>query len=554
MIDNMRNNMTNQFFPKFPIGFLLTGLFLFVVFFLLLVGDIGFQGDDWWIFGIPYWNSFPGSLWIYAQESSRPIEGLYWISMYELFGLNKPAFLAGSISLLAVSCVLMSKSLYNAFPGYGSWAITSGLLAFVISPLANLTFMLHTDNSRISSLFFWTSCLLFQSWAKNPNRLVTLLWPIIFYCLSALTYENCVLLIFSIPFLTYPVFKSQKADCSSSIFLMRLAVAIMVCFGFFLTIRFMVFEGGAVGHSSLFPSAGLICSYVVTLFQYLVYPLKNVDANVGNLTWALGFVSFVFLVLVKYNRGISKAYPSSNEFSFKRDLAYMSLCSISVMCLGVAPYLIAGYSPDLGFTSQSRIFSSAGFGAAALISILATMSDLKKSVGRVIGFFLLTFVFLSALSQISLREDWIQAKEYRDNVTSKLLTEVPEVKKGSNFLFLDLQWYLGDKAVVFQGVDGIKEWIRILYKNPQVNAFFLYSAESSGDNDREKPAVITPKGLKVRGSALEGLLPLNSLILMERKGDSLELLSSVKDADNKILALWNDIESIETNHELILRK
>lgn len=536
---------------QIPLGLLLSCFVISIVFFICLVGDIGFQGDDWWIFGIPYWNNFPDSLLIYAKESKRPIEGFYWILMYEMFGLYEPAFLAGSLVLLAVSCLLMTKCLFMAFPDYKNWALMSGLLAFVITPLANLIFMLHTDNSRISCIFFWVSTLLFQNWAKEPEKNSRLFLPTLFYCLATLTYENCALLIFSIPFLVTPVFKLYNVNDSIRKFLRKLCLAISVSFAAFVAIRFIIFQGGAVSHKSLTPPTELAFSYIRILLDYLLVPMTTIELNLKNLLWASLFTSFAYMISIGCSRNHVVTPMLSKQSSDKFNLVCMSLVSFSILGFGMAPYLLAGYSPELGFTSQSRIYSSAGFGVAAIVCLPLIFCRGKRAFSQSVGFLLLAFIFVNALSQISLRTDWIQARVYRDNITKSLLTSVPKVDKQANFLFLDLQWYISNNAVVFQGVDGINEWIKILYKNRKAHAYFLYTSQDDQNKDGEKSAIVTSKGIIPRGAALRGPLPLDRLILTERKGDEVTVLKSISKNDDKILAIWEGMDSIKTNYELI---
>jgi hypothetical protein len=188
----------------------------------VLVGDIGFQGDDWWIFSFPFWSPFPQSLWEYTAAAKRPVEGLYWISLFEVFRFNRVVYYLFSLFLLAGSCLLMRSCLMRSFPGRNAPATMSMLFAFVLPPVSNLIYMIHTDNSRISMVFFWLSVIAFQRWAARSGSWSGLMTPILIYCLSVLTYENTSLLIFSIPFFIWPVFAcrflSSHALLSHAIF------------------------------------------------------------------------------------------------------------------------------------------------------------------------------------------------------------------------------------------------------------------------------------------------------------------------------------------------
>ena len=98
-----------------------------------LTGDIGFEGDDWWIFSWAYWNTFPHSLLVYARESLRPVEGIYYITLFELVGFNKTAFHLGSLLLLAGACTFMALCLIRAFPGRHTLAAATAFFTFFAS-------------------------------------------------------------------------------------------------------------------------------------------------------------------------------------------------------------------------------------------------------------------------------------------------------------------------------------------------------------------------------------------------------------------------------------
>ena len=103
-------------FGKSYLLFLAGGLGLYCVLVTAITGDIGFNGDDWSVLSFPYWNNFSNSLILYARKFLRPMEGFYWISLFELFGFNKVAFHLCSLLLLAGAAVLMGVSLDRRFP------------------------------------------------------------------------------------------------------------------------------------------------------------------------------------------------------------------------------------------------------------------------------------------------------------------------------------------------------------------------------------------------------------------------------------------------------
>ncbi len=119
---------------------------------------------------------------LYAHKFLRPMEGFYWISLFELFGFNKVAFHLCSLLLLAGAAVLMGVSLDRAFPGRRTCVSMAVLLAFFLPPVSCLTYVLFTDNSRLSMLLFWASVITFQRWAQKSSPWRGLALPVVFVC------------------------------------------------------------------------------------------------------------------------------------------------------------------------------------------------------------------------------------------------------------------------------------------------------------------------------------------------------------------------------------
>ena len=152
----------------------------------ILIGNIGFQGDDWWQFSWPYWYSFPNSIWEYARASRRPIEGLYTVLSFEIFGLNRVLFTLSALLLSVGSCLAMGACLNRAFPRRKTLVVLAVFFGFLLTPLSNLIYMFHTDNSRLSMLLFWTSILAFQHWAGASKSWLGLTLPVILYLAASL--------------------------------------------------------------------------------------------------------------------------------------------------------------------------------------------------------------------------------------------------------------------------------------------------------------------------------------------------------------------------------
>jgi hypothetical protein len=520
----------------------------------LLIGNIGFQGDDWWQFSWPHWHDFPYSIWEYAKASSRPVEGFYTVLTFELFGLNRVFYTLTALLLSGGACLLMGSCLRRAFPGKDSLVVLSVAFAFLIPTASNLIYMFHTDNSRISALFFWVSAWSFQRWAAGQKPWSGLIVPSLLYLLAAFTYENTTFLIFAVPLLVWPVHVLNRNNVDDRTFLMRIVAGVATCFAFFVLARFAVFSGGAVGHRSLIPSATLIWSYMSNLMWYLVTPFRLQTIDSMSLMWGLAAALMIALLLFLAVRNEQDTRNTGQ--AFEQSSFYLVILGFAILALGILPYLMAGYDSSPGFTSQSRIYSSGSFGLAILLATALTgsasswMLSIKKAVAVVMIAFMAFFL-------AGLRNDWLKAADMRDRIAASLLRQVPNVTPGTTFLFVDLQSYIIEndigKAVVFQGVDGIGEFVRMLYKKQNLHAYFVYPDETNITNSEDREASVSQKGLVTRGSGDRPPIPLNTLLILKREGNNMVLVDKLSSDEKDAAIQWNGLTEIHSNRDLILQ-
>jgi hypothetical protein len=429
----------------------------------------------------------------------------------------------------------------------------STLFAFVFPSVSHLIYMFHTDNSRLSVLLFWLSVLGFQRWTRGSTSWSGLLVPISLYCLATLTYENTTFLIFAVPLFIWPVRVQCRNGLSDREFLMRLGAGVGMGFVAFLAIRFGVFSGGAVGHRALIPPLGLVEDYLANLAFYCLMPFRELSTDKAAWVWGIGTALLAACLL----RGASSADDRVDRThdGWEQSPAYIALLGLALPVLGTLPYLLAGYDPDPGFTSQSRVFSSASFGLPILMALAATAWT-DKTVRAVTATAALVVLAFMAVFLAGLRGDWQAAAEDRDDLCADLLRQVPDVKPGTTFLFLDLQWYLSrggvDRAVVFQGVDGLGEFIRMIYGKKDVYAYFLYPRDLPSVEDKGRTATASPEGFMARGSAVRPPIPLESLLIFKRVGTKLVLVDHISAQDAAASVNWKGISSIHSNRELIV--
>ncbi|MGC8907578.1 MAG: hypothetical protein ACP5M0_09055, partial [Desulfomonilaceae bacterium] len=201
----------------------------------VVAGDIGFQGDDWWVLSFPYWHAFPQSVAAYARAALRPIEGLYWISLFELFGMHRPPYLFASLALNALASSLFALCLLRLYPQQPRLAIWAALFSFFLPLTSPLVFVMHTDNSRLAMVFFWAAALSAQTGINGSSWRIAL--AVALYLLSVLTYENASLLIFALPF--FAPRQAGRAVLNRRV-VTRTGIVIVVGFLGFLAMRFLL--------------------------------------------------------------------------------------------------------------------------------------------------------------------------------------------------------------------------------------------------------------------------------------------------------------------------
>ena len=553
----------------------LAGIFLiYSLVVILFSGDIGFDGDDWWVLGWAYWHHFPQSIIGYASEFLRPVEGVYWISMFQLFGFNSLAFHLCSFLLMVGACILMGRCLQNAFPNRSDFVVLAVIFAFFLPTVSSLTYLVFTDNSRLSMLIFWGCVVAFQFWARTPLSISRLIPPISLYLLSFLTYEASSFLIFVIPLLVWPVHKRVQ-NCSDKKFLFIVGTALVVSFGAALIIRFLFLNGGVVVNKTLIPSWELFWTYFALLPFYMIAPFTYFPINYW--VWIISLVAIIcFGAAIFYSLSMpgmrSSAATNLDVSAYQR--AYILALGLMILLLGVAPYQIAGYGSEtpkivdtvvakwsglsnvktdwFNFNEASRIYSSGSFGIAIILSALAT--TWKSARIRCVGVITAMIVIgMMILFHVGLSLDWQEAAEIRRNIIQSLVAQVPNVTPKTNFVFLDLESY-HKRAAVIRGWAGLRELVRLLYSEKSLGAWYVYDNTEENPNTCEQQAIVLPNGFASRGLSLDKPAPHSSLLVMKRSGDSLIMLNNITPSDllKDAEISWRQYGKLSSNPNRIL--
>jgi hypothetical protein len=552
------------------------GLISYCVLLAVFTGDFGFDGDDWWVLSWPYWHTFPGSVVSYAQEFLRPVEGLYWTALFELVGFNRVAFHVCSLLLLAGASILMGLCLRNAFPGRRFFVELAAVLAFFLPTVSCLTYVVFTDNSRLSLVLFWASVLAFQRWATRSRSWLGLVGPVFLYLLSFLTYEASSFLLFMVPFLVWPVFQRTGNTSDGKALLVRLCVGVFGGFAVAVAVRMLFLNGGAVGQSHFLPPLSLVLSYLGLLPFYVIEPFTALFNSQEAWQIGLPLAGLVVIFVVALHRkaeGSNRTARSARSLTDRR-IAYPVLLGGGIMLLGMLPYQMAGYgevssgilrtlsakcglAPDVfpawfNFNEASRIYSSASCGLAILLAAL--FSGFRGTWGGTLArVAAIPLIGVMVIFHAGLSADWKEAASIRNALLADLIREVPDVKPHTNFIFYDLECY-HKRAAVIRGWSGLRHLVRMLYEDSTLGAWYVYRSADEWPNTSGQLGIVLPSGFVSRGMKLDQPAPHDSLLLLTRSGSHLALTERISSRDSLAAGglSWCGAHTLRSNPDRIV--
>lgn len=519
-------------------------LIVYSVWFTGHTGFIGFVGDTWQIINLS-WDKNLTESWASVSGDFRMIEALFWIGEFKLIGLNSYGAHFISLLLQATSVLMFGKALTRVFQGSRSLISISMLFAFFYPATSYLTFLTHTDNSRLAGIFFWASVLFFQRFAEDKAQARQyLVVGGILYIVSFLTYENYSFMLFGIPFLLgdniFSMEAIKKRYRKYGVLFAYLCLFFLIC----IFVRYKVLSGGAVAmrEGTLLAKAETLVQYYGVGFSYLVEPVIELPVAIGTNVAVMSLVLVGgALLALGYSRN------GRGEMVDRRQLISVSSVGLALSLLGILPYVLGGYEPLFGLSSRCRIFSSFAFALAICLGGLTGYLK-QRRVTKGLSFALMFLVPVFVVAHVSLAKDWQIAAAYQKKLWSSMLDCCPDVEDGTAFILLDTQTYTG-RAVVAEGTDGTKALAQIMYRNPSISAHFAYSrAEGSllEDYPAERVTLVSKSGVKPRGAPVLD----SSKVIILRNEDYEFRLVDLSEKDD-LLFRWDGRETLTTNRSLI---
>ncbi len=158
-----------------------------------------------------------------------------------------------------------------------------------------------------------------------------------------------------------------------------------------------------------------------------------------------------------------------------------------------------------------------------------------------------------ALFHAGLSADWKGAAQKRNDLLKSLISQVPEVKPKTNFVFFDLESYY-KRAAVIRGWAGLRELIRMLYGDRSLGAWYVYRSDGDRPLQGLQHAFVLPKGFVSRGMSFDYPAPHDSLLLLRRRGTNLlwmdELTSDASVGTSAIS--WRGGDALRSNPERVI--
>jgi len=504
-----------------------------------LTGFMGFHGDTWQIIYLSYGKNLFESIASVTQDF-RPVESLFWIAEFKLIGFN-------SIFAHLISQILhvLQTTLFGLV--IMTWSRNPLLTAFTMAmaffhpAVSQLTYIIHTDNSRLAGIFFWLSLFLYQ---RNASRLKTSLFIAagISYLVSFFSYENYSLAILAMPSLIYPIknLKSFTLTKKKNI-LLHLGISLLLVI-LAVILRNIFLEGGAVKSAPI--------NSVVLVQNVIGYFLSAVGYSYQSFHLPTIPETVILIICLAISIYIFK--NRQRLFSPKTTPLWIALItSLVIFTLGIAPYILAGYGMPQGNLSGSRPLSAGIFGYSLLLAAPIVLFN-RKVLGTLIVTTLILILISYISNHLSRIEYWRLAARQQKYLLNSLLFEVPSVTANSNFLFIDSQIYLENMAVVMESSQGTRVLPRIIYADDSLNGFFGYSRKNQNESKKELYTNISPNGVTPRASSQ--VYPLDSFIILKKNDRKFEMVPSIERDNQEYLANWEgDILSFSNQPQRIIK-
>jgi hypothetical protein len=153
-----------------------------------------------------------------------------------------------------------------------------------------------------------------------------------------------------------------------------------------------------------------------------------------------------------------------------------------------------------------------------------------------------------AVFHAGLSVDWREAASIRNDLVRSLVSQVPAVRSGTNFVFLDIACS-HKRAEVIRRENGLRELVGMLYADQNLGAWRAHSFAYDRSTGAYQQSVAMPEGFLSRGQRQAEPASRDSLLLFKRSARELVLLDTIAAHDGSVPSgiEWRGVERLASN-------
>lgn len=495
--------------------------------------NFGFWGDCWFVLFRPYFMEPLEAVKSHADRFGRPGEVLYYIPMLKIAGFQAKTWLLVSFFWLGAASLLCGGCLRRSFPDLKFMHVGVPLLIFFSGAMGPLVYRMDVDQGRLCLLFFWLSTTAYQYYVLRRNKGLWRTFPLLVlaglaYLYSLLCYEATIILFVSLTLLLLPLWLAMDMRFRLKTALEIGGMMILIP-AIYLVMRYQLFGGGKDKPLRNIPRLDGYPEAARNALEYLVAPFYHIQWD-----FEVGLVFISALGVIGYL--LWNVQPPAKTFVAKlsptRQAVLALVFGLIVFAAGASPFLLGKYQYDrVEFTGHSRILVASWYGFAIMILGICSMVR-RPHFQRACAVLLATVLSAGGALVYDLHRDWETVSDINARMWHGFFEQVPDVQSKSFFIFRDLYASIpvspgtGNRASVFIGFNGLRDFIRIAYDEQKLAACYLFTDAARTRYPRYQMVVRgDPAGVISPGTNPNRRpFPANRYILVQREGYELKLV------------------------------
>ena len=507
-----------------------------VVYFLGKLSDF-YEGEDFLLFkfanNYPYWDSIK----LYFLKNARPVEAIYWAGIYKVFGY------APAIDHLLSYVLHLGGVVMAGFVLYRAWLHqkmrAGSIFAFIIflfflPHAVNSALYLNTDNSRLSILFWLTSIVFMQEWAKSSFKPKWVVMGFGFFLIAIFTYDIVIFLFPAAILAAIPFFPTTESRAKIRTRLIRLFIIGMILslIPFFIYSVLQYFSDVEITHPAFYH--GFSQEILTRILQSARLLLNGIYSANANLEIANPFsfqVLFLwFAAIAAFALLTSWSYIKTNAAINNRDnqtIISLGFAGVWVILFGLLPFFLAYPSEN----TLVRYYSASIYGIGFLF--FKGYNLFKTWFARVIALVLLLPSLILGPLEFNLLSNRLHT--YEQPLATFFLSIkkiIPNVRDDTVLLFIDPGLNITPSGSCARG-------LTMLYNKPNLECAFLSYTNEVYRATREEKNILAYDGLWDDTN--------NWIFIITHSDGSMSIVPEINPKSD-LLIDWISVEPLYTNY------